>query len=188
MRQDAKAQSGDIVHVTEFMKPGPEELLGLLPPKIGASLMRFVERRGWSQVSFPMQVRTTSLFGLARLSLLARSRTWRPRTWRYEQESAWAARWLDLIERSALRDRNVAREIIETADLVKGYGDTYRRGMTNWIAIAERIVEPWLAGRLTNVDATDAILQARLAALADPDGGRLAETIAAIENLTRRAA
>ena len=34
--REAQARQGDIVDITEYMKPGPEEVLGLLPPALGA--------------------------------------------------------------------------------------------------------------------------------------------------------
>ena len=38
--QEAKARDGDIVDVTEYLKPGPEEIFGLLPPRLGRWALR----------------------------------------------------------------------------------------------------------------------------------------------------
>ena len=85
-----------------------------------------------------MKVRTTRVGGFLRLKMLAALRGWRPRTLRYAEEQAWIDRWLDLVERALAVDANVAREVVETARLVKGYGETYKRGHANWNRIVGR--------------------------------------------------
>ncbi len=83
-----------------------------------------------------------------------------------------------------------AREVVETAGLVKGYGETMKRGHTNWRRIADEIIEPFLDGRLPGNRFSDALMQSRIAALADPDGDRLASVIDSVHALPpeRRAA
>jgi indolepyruvate ferredoxin oxidoreductase beta subunit len=183
VRAEAKAGAGDIVHVTEFLKPGPEEILGILPAGLARPLLAFVERRGWMHLAWPMKVRTTSLSGYLRLKLLASLRRIRPRSLRFKQEEAWIARWLALVERSLAVDSAAAGEVVETAGLVKGYGETYRRGHASWRVIAEEVVEPMLAGALPRKDFADAVLQARLAALADPEGDRLRQVVDSLRRL-----
>ena len=173
---EARAGAGDIVEVTEYLKPGPEELLGLLPPRVGRWLLARVRRdRSWS-----MKVRSTRLSGFMRLRALAALRGWRPRTLKFAEEEAWVRRWLDLVERSYALDPAAAREVVATAGLVKGYAETYKRGLANWRKIATAVIEPALAGRLAGIAFADAVLQARLAASKDPDGDVLARTIEAI--------
>jgi indolepyruvate ferredoxin oxidoreductase beta subunit len=178
--REAKAGSGDIVDITEYMKPGPEEILGLLPPGLGRWALGRVAARGWENRSWPIKVRTTRLSGHLRLAFLASLRRWRPRTLRFAEEEAWIARWLGLIERALPADAAAAREIVATASLVRGYSDTYKRGLANWIRIAGEVIEPMLDRRLPLAHFADAVLQARLAATKDPEGEALAQTIAAI--------
>src|SRR5690606_20920240 len=109
---------------------------------------------------------------------------WRPRTLRYAEEQAWIERWLDLGERTLAAGTQAAREFIETARLVKGYGETYKRGHHNWDRIVNEVVEPFLAGELPSSQFADAVLQARLAALADPDGARLGNVIDSVHSLS----
>jgi indolepyruvate ferredoxin oxidoreductase beta subunit len=127
-----------------------------------------------------MRVRTTTLSGFLRLRLLASLRRWRPRSLRYAQEQAWIERWLSLVERALAVDAGAARELVETAGLVKGYGDTYKRGMASWTRIVDEVAEPALRGELDPGMLADAVLQCRLAALADPGGARLEAVIAAV--------
>ena len=174
--QEAQAKQGDIVDITEYMKPGPEEVLGLLPPRLGRwTLARVRHDRSW-----PLKVRTTRFSGFLRLRLLAGLKFWRPRTLRFAEEEAWIERWLGLVERTLAVDPAAAREVIATAALVRGYADTYKRGLANWTRIMEAVVEPGLSGSLPRARFSDAVLQARLAAVKDPEGEALAKTIAAI--------
>ena len=77
-----------------------------------------------------------------------------------------------------------AREIAESARLIKGYGDTYKRGLGNYRRIAAEVIAPALAGRMTPQAAADAVASARVAALADPDGESLSRTLASIASVT----
>jgi indolepyruvate ferredoxin oxidoreductase beta subunit len=174
--REAQARPGDIVDITEYMKPGPEEVLGLLPPALGRwALARVRHDRSW-----PLKVRTTRFSGFLRLKLLAGLKFWRPRTLRFADEEAWIERWIDLVERTLAVDVAAAREVIATAALVRGYADTYKRGQANWTRIMDAVVQPGLAGSLPRAQFADAVLQARLAAVKDPEGEALSNTIAAI--------
>jgi indolepyruvate ferredoxin oxidoreductase, beta subunit len=180
--REAKAGPGDIVDITEYMKPGPEEIFGLLPPRLGRWALR--RASGWG--SFPMKVRTTRLSGHIRLSLLAALRRWRPRTLRFADEQAWVKRWLGLVENALAVEPAAAREVVATASLVRGYSETYKRGLANWARIMDEVVEPMLDGRLPPHHFADAVLQARLAANKDPEGEMLDQTIGAIRATATR--
>jgi indolepyruvate ferredoxin oxidoreductase beta subunit len=65
--------------------------------------------------------------------------------------------------------------------LIKGYGDTHKRGTGNYAAIEARVIRPVLAGRIPAEAGIDAIASARTAALVDPEGESLARTLADIE-------
>jgi indolepyruvate ferredoxin oxidoreductase beta subunit len=169
------------VDVTEFMKPGPEEIFGMLPPRVG----RWAIKRVRHDRSWPIKVTTTRFMGFLRLKMLAGLKFWRPRTLRFAEEEAWVERWLNLVERTLAVDPAAAREVVATASLVRGYSDTYKRGLANWNRIMDEVVEPALPARAPWSQFADAVLQARLAAVKDPDGDALGETIAAIARLSR---
>ena len=85
----------------------------------------------------------------------------------------------------------LAREIAELARLIKGYGDTFKRGLGNYRRIVAEVVEPALVGSLSPKAAVDAVANARVAALADPEGESLSKTLTAIAAsgaMVRRAA
>ena len=90
-------------------------------------------------------------------------------------------RWLNLVDRTLVVCPAAAREVVATAAVVRGYAETYQRGLANWRRIIEGVVEPMLAGRLARAHFADAVLQARLAATKHPEGEALTQTIAAIQ-------
>lgn len=157
--------------VTEFLKPGIEEMCSILPPWLARRILAAVARRpALGQVHWGMELNTASISGFLRFAALAKLRRFRPRTWRFQEEQCEIEAWLRLIARAASISVDLAIEIAECARLIKGYGDTHKRGMTNYRAVISQVVEPALAGRMPAGQAVDAIASARTAALLDPEG------------------
>jgi indolepyruvate ferredoxin oxidoreductase, beta subunit len=168
--------------VHDFLKPGVEELTQVLPPSLARPIRRFAERRGWlNRVYFGMQIQTTSVFGYLRFLLLAKLRLLRPRGIRHAEEQDQIEGWLKLIGEAAARSPELALEIAQCARLIKGYGDTYTRGLSNYRTIEARVIRLALAGDFPLDRAADAIASARVAALADPEGESLGKCLAEID-------
>ena len=157
--------------VHEFLKPGIEELTQLLPPVIARPILRLAERKGWlGRVYFGMEINSTSVSGYLRFLLLAKLRGLRPYGIRYQQEQEQIEGWLAHIQVAAAHSADLAQEIAECARLIKGYGDTYARGLANYRAIETRVIRPALDGQIAPARAADAVASARAAALVDPEG------------------
>jgi indolepyruvate ferredoxin oxidoreductase beta subunit len=181
VRSELRAKEHEPLEITEHFKPGIEEIAAVLPPALARRLIGWAERTGrMGKVYFSMHVRTTTVWGFARLRFLASLRWWRPRTFRFIEEQAEIERWLAAIRAAAPMNTDLAREIAESARLIKGYGDTFRRGLQNYHRIAREVIAPALAGRMAPRAAADAVANARVAALADPEGESLSKTLAAI--------
>jgi indolepyruvate ferredoxin oxidoreductase, beta subunit len=181
VRAEVRAKPNEPVELTEHFKPGIEEICAMLPPSLARRILAWAERTGrLGKVYFSMHVRTTTILGFARLRLLAGLRWWRPRTHRYAEEQAEIERWLEATRKAAPLSVDLAREIAECARLIKGYGDTHKRGLDNYRRIADEVIAPALAGKMAPRAAADAVANARVAALADPEGQSLARTLAAI--------
>ena len=176
------ARPGEPVTVVEFLKPGIEEMCSILPPTIARPIIALAERQGWiNRLHWGMEIKTNSVSGYLHFLLLARLRRFRPRSYRYKQEQAAIEAWLALIVAAAARSVPFALEIAECARLLKGYGDTLKRGAANYAAIERQVIRPILAGVIPLARGIDAIVSARVAALADPDGESLAKCLAGIE-------
>ncbi len=108
---------------------------------------------------------------------------YRRKTFRYQEEQRAIEAWLGLVMEAAPLSADLAIEIAECANLIKGYGDTHKRGSANYRIIVEQVIEPALQdlalkGERPVQQAVDAIASARTAALLDPDGEALAKCLA----------
>jgi indolepyruvate ferredoxin oxidoreductase, beta subunit len=169
------AKPGEPVAIVEFLKPGIEELCQLLPPPLATAVLGFARRHGFiDRFHWGMEVRTTSVTGYLRFLLLAKLRRFRRHGYRYREEQTAIEAWLGLIAAAAAKSTALAFEIAECARLIKGYGDTLKRGAANYAAIEARVISPVLAGRMPLARGIDAIASARTAALVDPEGEALA--------------
>jgi indolepyruvate ferredoxin oxidoreductase beta subunit len=174
--------SGDPYAIYEFLKPGIEEFCQILPPFLARPILRISERRGWlTRFHWGMEVNTASISGYLRFWGLSKLRRFRPRTHRFIEEQAAIESWLDLIVAAAKISPPLALEVAECARLIKGYGDTHKRGVANYRTIETRVIRPALAGEILAPRAADAVASARTAALVDPEGESLARCLAEIE-------
>jgi indolepyruvate ferredoxin oxidoreductase, beta subunit len=176
VRKEVGAKEGEPVVVIDYLKPGVEEFASVLPHGLGKRLVQWAEKHGkLDAYNVGMHIRTSGLPGYLLVRSLAWLRPWRPLSYRYREEQQLIERWLALVAEAARRDAALALEIAECARLVKGYGETHRRGKGNFLAIIDALVEnpPTTSVR----EQTAAIRKAREAALADPEGQALGKTL-----------
>ena len=176
VRAEVGAKADESVRVTEFLKPGVEEVASLLPPGLGAALSNWAARRDLThRLNIARRVRTDTVFGFLQLWSLAKLRFWRRRTFRFAQEQTLIEQWLTALVALAPRDYAFAAELVECANILKGYGETSARGHANFMRVFEMIVSPALDGGA--IDAMQ-LKAAREAALADPEGAALGQALA----------
>ncbi|MFL4981367.1 MAG: indolepyruvate oxidoreductase subunit beta family protein [Xanthobacteraceae bacterium] len=179
---ELKLKPGEPFIIAEFLKPGIEEMCSLLSPRLAQPILAYAARRDWlGRVYWGMEIKTTTVTGYVRFWLLAKLKRWRPRSHRFIQEQPAIEAWLGLIAAAAKLSADLALEIAECARLIKGYGDTHKRGSANYASIEARVIRPALAGAMPVPQAVDAIASARTAALKDPEGDALSRCLAEIE-------
>jgi indolepyruvate ferredoxin oxidoreductase beta subunit len=172
--QEVRPSSGQLVQVTEFMKPRIEEICGTLPIGLGSWLLRSKTPKRWmTRLTGGRQIATSSIGGFLQLYWLAGLRRWRRKTLRYSQEQIRIGRWLEFIARVARQNYPLAIEIADCQQLVKGYGETHERGTASFDAILAD-AQTWqqragAAGRVRTL---------RDAALADDQGLALSKALA----------
>jgi indolepyruvate ferredoxin oxidoreductase beta subunit len=172
VRREVGAREGEPVVVIDYLKPGIEEFASVLPTFLGRRLVSWAERRGkLDAYNVGMHIKTSSLSGYLLVRALAWLKPWRPRSYRYGEEQRLIERWLALVAEAAGRDTRLALEVAECARLIKGYGETHRRGKANFLAIVDALVENPPTSNVREQAA--AIRKAREAALADPEGKAL---------------
>ena len=172
VRKEVGAKSGEPVVVIDYLKPGIEEVASLLPYSYGKKLMSWAEKRGkLDAYNVGMHVKTSGVFGYLLVRSLAWLKPWRPHSFRYREEQQLIERWLARVREAAARSTPLALEIAACATLLKGYGETHRRGKANFLAILDALVEN--PATADPIEQAKAIRKAREAALADPEGKAL---------------
>jgi indolepyruvate ferredoxin oxidoreductase, alpha subunit len=174
--------------ITEFLKPGVDEFCSVLPPWLAQPILGLAKRHpAFGSVHWGMAVNTASVSGYLRFKLLAALRRFRRKTFRFQEEQREIEAWLGLVAHGAPLSAELAIEIAECARLIKGYGDTHKRGSGNYRLIVEHVIAPALAGDMPVRQAIDAIASARTAALLDPEGEALAKCLAGLRTPTTHA-
>ena len=168
--------------VTEFLKPGIEEFCSVLPHVARRRILAIAERhpRSAARIGAWRSIRSRCR-GYLRFHLLAKLRRFRPKTFRFREEQRAIESWLRMIAQAAPLSGELALEIAECARLIKGYGDTHKRGTANYRLIETELMRPALAGNMAPRQAAEAIANARTAALLDPEGDALAKCLGDIE-------
>ncbi len=168
--------------ITEFLKPGVDELCSMLPPWAARRILTLANRHAaLRRIHWGMAIKTTSIFGYLRLHGLAKLRSYRRKTFRFQEEQRAIEIWLHSIEQAAPLSVELAADIAECARLIKGYGDTHKRGTANYRLIEKELMRPALAGAMPPQQAADAIASACTAALLDPEGDALAKCLAEVQ-------
>ena len=164
-----------------------DEVIPMLPSKAAAPALNLFQRlrlAGLSRRSVRLHFSSKTGFRLLRLKWLAAARITRPFSERFKRERVWVERWLHMVDRSLVKQPAATVAIVRTASLIKGHGDTYRDGLTEWNAIIDGLVKPACDGMLPLLDLGDAIQEAREAAVGEQAQSRL---LNAVEQLRLRA-
>jgi indolepyruvate ferredoxin oxidoreductase beta subunit len=176
VRREVGAKPHEPVVVIDYLKPGIEEFASVLPAFLGRKLVAWAERRGkLDAYNVGMHIKTSSLSGYLLVRSLAWLKPWRPKSYRYREEQQLIDGWLGLVADAAKRDPVLALEVADCARLIKGYGETHRRGKANFLAIVDALIQN--PATSSPREQAAAIRKAREAALADPEGKALGTTL-----------
>ena len=164
VRAEVGAKPGEPIVLVEFLKPGLDEFCSVLPRGLARRVLTWAKGRTFN---VGLHVKTTTVTGYLLMRSLAWLKPLRRGTYRYHEEHRLIERWLWAISSAAAKDLDLALEIAECQRLVKGYGDTHKRGTCNFLSIFETFAE----GRpeLRPLERAQQIRSARLAALAEPE-------------------
>ena len=170
VRREVGARDGEPLKLTEYLKPGLDEICSLLPVRLAQWIRRKLDHKA-HRLNVGLHMRTDTILGFAMLCGLRSLRPLRPYTSRYAAEQTMIDRWLGAIRLALCRSAELAHELALCGNLVKGYGETSERGHRNLASILDD-AENRMA--LDMVSLTRRVRSARMAALADPEGRELA--------------
>ena len=180
VKKEAKVKQDQITQVREFFHPGVEEITDTLPGPLGRAILKskFVSRFIEKVTKNGLRLHTTSLHGYLLLFTLAKLRPLRRRSLRFSVEQKRIDQWLEVILPIATEDYDLAVEVAELANVIKGYGDTHKNGMANFNAIMIEVnrLRKESADK-KEIKAAERIAQLRKAAMADENGGKLRELL-----------
>jgi len=161
---------GQLFETTEYMHPRMEELVGLVPARLGRWLKGQHRLYAWldRRISKGRRVRTYSpgwfllLYGVAGLRRLRRA------SLRHAEESARRRDWLELVFELAPRNYALGVEVLKCQRLIKGYSDTHEGGVSKFGKVTAEIAR--IADR---DDAATWAQRLRNAAIRDGEGADL---------------
>jgi indolepyruvate ferredoxin oxidoreductase, beta subunit len=166
IRVELGAKAGESVVVTDFLKPGRDELRGVLPNWLGRLLPP--GRPGQRRRGLALKLSTSRPWGYGVLKMLASLRWWRPHTARFAEEQHAIDAWLGAVAASACQDAALARGVAELAVFARGYGDVRARGLRR----LTELLEGWSARLATDTASLTCEVAATLnAARSEPDAG-----------------
>ena len=174
VHDEVKVQPGQLLGITEYMHPRLEEVCETLPAGLGR---RLLANDGLSARLRPLfkkgrHVSTSSLRWFFVLAFLAGMRRWRRGTLRYQVEQERIGQWLERVREATAINSTAAAELVECQRLIKGYSDTFERGLANF----NRIIAAWDSIK-HRADAAATLKRLREAALADDEARALDSAI-----------
>ena len=174
------AAPSDLQPKIDVRKFRVDELVGALPAIVAEPVLDVLDWADWTHKPVSIRFSAASRWGVRRLKIEAALRRWRLFSVRYTKERAWVERWLHMIARSLTKQPQAAPAIVQTANMIQGYGSVYRHGLADWHAIIDGLVKPTFDGVLPLSNLAGAIAEARTAAMPDPRQVALKRKIAEI--------
>lgn len=166
VRAEAGNGGGQLMRIVDYLSPRVEEICGSLPAWLGAPLMKWsLSRRILQAFTGGRKISTDRLWGYLLMRAMARTRAWRLSSLRHREEDARIREWLATLAELAPRDYELAVEMAACQQLVKGYGETFERGLGRYRAISDA-----LPALRDGSDPAGAVRELRQAALADEEG------------------
>jgi len=134
IRKQVAAENAQPVNVIEYFHPRIEELCDTLPASIGSFVLNSASLRKILApfVSRGRNIRTTSISGFLLLHTMAKLRRFRRGTYRFGKQRMLIRDWLTRIIELAVKDYDAAATVAGAIEVVRGYGETYERGLKNY--------------------------------------------------------
>ncbi len=179
IRKHVAAAPGQPVYVAEYFHPRVEEICDTLPAPIAEFVLRSagLKRAMGALFSKGRIVKTTKIGGFLMLNMIARMRRWRRGTYRYKVQQRLIGEWLESVRNALGEDYDYALSLARCIEIVKGYGDTYQRGLTRFRTTVDAVQESASTDRAADVR------RLHTAALADEKGRVFDDAVSAIKGV-----
>ncbi|MAI58034.1 MAG: indolepyruvate oxidoreductase subunit B [Rhodobacteraceae bacterium] len=139
IRDEMGANDDTVMHLTEFLHPRAEELVSLLPARLG---LRIENSPKWmalfdTWVNRGRRWRSDGIMAFTILYLVGGLKRWRLKTRRHAVEVEHMRLWLKCACSYLPSNYDMAVEIIKSRRLIKGYSDTHARGKSKFDLVLE---------------------------------------------------
>jgi indolepyruvate ferredoxin oxidoreductase beta subunit len=177
IRKEVQLNPGQLLTITEYLKPRAEEIADILPIALSKRIMARVARgKGLPFMGRGVHLRSNGVFGYWMLRAMAGLRRIRRRSLRFGEEQVAIEAWLDLMQHSLAMSPSFAEALADLPRVLKGYSDTLARGRIAYNRIIDELITP--ATELGNLDGqAEQVRTAISAALADENHAKLNEVL-----------
>ena len=182
IREDMKQPDGSCMAITDFVHPQAEELVSMLPARLGCRIQRSPSWMKWIDRLFNRgrRLRTDRLLSFLQLYTIAGLKRWRRGTFRHAVEQEHVQNWLNSALELVETDYDFAVELICNQRLIKGYSKTHTRGLSKFARVNEGAM--LVLGR---PDAADWVRRLREAALQDEKGEALDGALKTVQSFSK---
>ena len=148
IRRDMGVKPGQILQVTDYLKPDAAEIYGIMPNVlVGPMLLlgRITGIGGWlgrQHFTFQQHPKVTSFSGHMTFRFLTLFKPFRLSSHRFRQEWRLIRQYTALVIANARLDYELALLIAESGRLVKGYGDTRRKMIDTIEQYYSKVIKP----------------------------------------------
>jgi indolepyruvate ferredoxin oxidoreductase, beta subunit len=134
VRDQLGAMDDQPAHVVEYFHPRVEEVCDTLPAGPGRYILKSPRLRKLMSPLFSKgrNIRSSTITGFLFLRAIAGMKRWRRGTYRFLVQQALIASWLKQVREALASDYDNALHIARSIEMVKGYGDTYERGLRRY--------------------------------------------------------
>lgn len=150
--------------------PTLRDIVAMLPVWLAELLVDALDWLGWTNATVTIVLTGRTWRGRLSARVLASLRRLRPHSVRYAQERPLVERWLHMIDRALTKQPQATWDVIETATLLHGLGEPYKRSLANWHLIINGLAKPTFDGVLPLPDLGPKLAQVCAVAVSDPSG------------------
>lgn len=135
VRNQLGALDNQPVHVVEYFHPRIEEVCDTLPAGLGRYVLQSPRLLKLIAPMFAKgrNIKTSTITGYLMLRTIAKMKRWRRGTYRFSVQQDLISGWLNSVRSSLESNYDAALHVAQSIESVKGYGDTYQRGLERYM-------------------------------------------------------
>ncbi|HEX2916055.1 MAG TPA: indolepyruvate oxidoreductase subunit beta family protein [Chloroflexia bacterium] len=148
IRRDMGVKPGQVLHVTDYLKPDMDEIYGIFPHALVSPMLLLGKVSGVGQwlgkqhFTLQQHPETTTLRGYLTFRFLTWFKPLRLSSYRFKEEWKLLEKFTGLVVQYAQQNYASGLMVAESGRLVKGYGDTRRKMIAAMQRFYKNILEP----------------------------------------------